>query len=85
MFKYTLYTKKGSSTHQADLVAYLYTKEDRQMTMTTYADKHQIVRQTARRDLNELITIGLIEEKKSGREIFFTLKSHKAVEKYIES
>ncbi|QZT35661.1 hypothetical protein K5X82_10040 [Halosquirtibacter xylanolyticus] len=55
------------------------------MTMTTYADKHQIVRQTARRDLNELITIGLIEEKKSGREIFFTLKSHKAVEKYIES
>ncbi|MDC1105384.1 Fic family protein [Prolixibacteraceae bacterium] len=77
--------KKGLSTRQADLVAYLYTEEDRHITMTTFGDKHQIVRQTARRDLNELITIGLIEEKKSGREIFFTLKSHKAVEKYIKN
>ena len=75
--------EKGMSKRQADLLGYLYSKEESSVSLQQYAKKHDIVRQTARKDLTELVKLDLIIEEKKGKTIVFKVKSKSSVEKYI--
>ncbi len=76
---------KGLNKRQADLIGWLYAKPSRKTNIKGYSDRHDVVRQTARKDLNELINLGLIEEEKEGREIRVILVSKNIVIKYLET
>ena len=74
---------KGLNKRQADLVGYLYTKENGKVNIASYSKKHEVVRQTARKDLNELVNAGLISEDKNGRNVVFRISSKEQVDKFI--
>jgi len=74
---------KGMNRRQADLLGFLYIREITEINITTYAKKHNIVRQTARRDLKELVNAGLLNEQKNGRNVLFTLISKSKVEQFL--
>jgi len=76
---------KGLSKRQADLVGYLYIKEQTSVSMKEYASKHDIVRQTARKDLNDLVRLNLIEEGKRGKNVVFKIAQKKGVDKYLSN
>lgn len=76
--------EKKMSKRQADIVAYLYVNKDRRVPMAAYAKKHDIVRQTARKDLSDLVAAGLLAEGKSGRNIVFGVLSKEAVDAYLQ-
>jgi Fic family protein len=65
---------KGLKKRQADLVGYLYLKPQNKMTLNEYANKHQIVRQTASKDMNELIKMGILLEDKSSKPYVYCIK-----------
>lgn len=75
---------KGLTKRQADLMGYFYEKPENRVSITMYANGHEIVRQTARKDLNELKNIGLIKEEKNGREVLFSITSVEALMKYLD-
>lgn len=75
---------KGLNKRQADLIGYLYTKNDGMVNITSYSQKHNVVRQTARKDLNELVNAGLLNEEKQGRDIVFKITSLDKLDKYLE-
>jgi Fic family protein len=75
--------EKGMSKRQADLLGHLYTKENSVVSLQQYAKKHEIVRQTARKDLSELVKLDLIIEEKKGKSIIFRIKSKSDVEKFL--
>lgn len=77
--------EKGLSKRQADLISYLFVNANSFIALQTYSTKHNIVRQTARKDVNQLIQLGLITEEKQGKEITFTLTSEKALDAFINS
>lgn len=74
---------KGLNKRQADLVSHLYSKEDAHVNISSYSARHEVVRQTARKDLNELIRIGLITEEKSGRDIVIKMLSKGKVDNFL--
>ncbi len=76
---------KGMNKRQADLLAYLYTKKNVEINITTYAAKNEIVRQTARKDLKELVNAGLITEYKDGRNVIFKISSKDKVNQFLEN
>lgn len=82
LIAYKLLTK-GLNKRQADLMAHLYTREDANVNISTYSLRHDVVRQTARKDLNELINIGLISEEKLGRDIVIKIISNQKVDKFL--
>ena len=75
---------KGLNKRQADLLGFLFLKDKNNVTLSSYAEKHEIVRQTASRDLNELIKLGLIVEDKSSKPFKYSLHSKKAISEYIK-
>lgn len=75
---------KGLHKRQADLIGYLYTKKKSNVNISTYSHKHDVVRQTARKDLNELINIGLLKEEKDGRNVIFSITSKEKIDSYLE-
>lgn len=75
--------KKGMSKRQADLLGYLYSKEIATISLQQYAKKNDIVRQTARKDLSELVKLNLIIEEKKGKAIVFCIKSKSDIEKFL--
>lgn len=75
--------EKGLNKRQADLVSHLYSKEDAHVNISLYSSRHEVVRQTARKDLNELIRMGLIGEQKSGRDIVIKLLSRAKVDNFL--
>lgn len=77
--------QKGLHKRQADLIGYLYSKTTNKVNISSYSDKHDVVRQTARKDLNELERLGLIEEEKIGRNVLFKLTSNDKVDLFLES
>ena len=76
--------EKGMSKRQADLLGYLYSKESAAVSLQQYAIKHDIVRQTARKDLSHLVKLNLLIEEKKGKSIVFRVKSKSAVEKFLD-
>lgn len=75
---------KGLNKRQADLIGFLYLKYKNNITLNSYAEKHKIVRQTASKDINELIKLGLIIEDKSTKPFKYSLHSKKVVSDFIE-
>ncbi len=75
--------EKGLNKRQADLVSHLYSKEDANVNISLYSSRHEVVRQTARKDLNELIRMGLIGEQKSRRDIVINLLSTAKVDNFL--
>ncbi|MEC4114870.1 Fic family protein [Myroides pelagicus] len=75
---------KGLNKRQADLVGFLYLKEKNNITLSSYAEKHEVVRQTASKDLSELIKLGLLVEDKSTKPFKYTLQSRKAISDFIK-
>lgn len=77
--------ERGLNKRQADLIGYLFTKEGRKVNISAYSKKHSIVRQTARKDLEELLGIGLLIDEKDGRNRIFILHSKESVDHFLES
>lgn len=75
---------KGLNKRQADLVGYLFLKEENMITLNSYSHRHNIVRQTASKDLNELIRLGFIIEDKSTKPYKYSLKNKEQIEDYIK-
>lgn len=77
--------EKGMSRRQSDLLGFLYSKEESSVSLQQYAKKHNIVRQTARRDLTELVRLDLIIEEKKGKSIVFRIKSKSDIEQFLRN
>ncbi len=75
---------KGLNKRQSDVVGYLFLKSKNSITLNSYKDRHGIVRQTASKDLNELIKLGLIVEDKSTKPYKYSLKSMEAIDNFIK-
>lgn len=73
----------GLNKRQADLIAYLYIKDERSINISTYSIKYEIVRQTAKADLEELKTKGLLKSDKVGREVIYQLISKSQVDRFL--
>lgn len=75
---------QGLNKRQSDLMGYLFLKSKNTITLNSYSKKHDIVRQTASKDLNELIKLGLIEEDKSTKPYKYSLISKEAIANFIK-
>ena len=75
--------EKGLNKRQSDVLGYLFLKNEKSITLNSYSKKHDIVRQTASKDLSELIKLGLIFENKSTKPYKYSLKSKEAIENFI--
>lgn len=75
---------KGLNKRQADLLGYLYLKIKNTITLNAYAKKHEIVRQTASKDLNELIKMGLVIENKSSKPYTYNIPNRDIIDRFIE-
>ncbi|MBV7440524.1 Fic family protein [Weeksellaceae bacterium TAE3-ERU29] len=73
--------EKGLNTRQADLISYLYFKDKKTVTLNFYSEKYDIVRQTASKDLSELVKLNLIKEDKSTKPFKYNLLNSKSVVK----
>lgn len=71
-FMYTL-IKKGFSKRQSDLLGYLLFKPKATITIPLYSKRHDIVRQTASRDLTELEERGILIKSKDGKSVNYHL------------
>lgn len=74
----------GLNKRQADLIGFLYLKEKNSVTLNSYADKHEIVRQTASKDLNQLVKLGLILKDRYTKPFKYTLHSKKQIAEFID-
>ena len=70
---------KGLNKRQADSIGYLSLKNTHSISLKSYSEKYKVVRQTASKDLNELIKLGLISENRSTKPFSYTLKSKQAI------
>lgn len=75
--------KRGFTERTSDLMAYIYMKPNSRITIGGYSDKHRIVRQTASKDLINLVEIGILEKFKDGKNYFFKLKNKSEIENLI--
>ncbi|MGD1846978.1 MAG: Fic family protein, partial [Salibacteraceae bacterium] len=75
--------QKGFNKRQGTLIGALYTQVYKSVNISTYAELHQVVWQTARKDLEELSKAGLIQAFKSGREMHFRLTTTKSVDAFL--
>lgn len=75
--------QKGLNKRQADLLGFLYLKETKNITLNLYAEKHKIVRQTASKDLSELMKMGLLQENKSAKPYTYSIVNRKLIEEFI--
>jgi Fic family protein len=76
--------EKGLNKRQADLLGYLYLKEKNNITLKSYSDKHKIVRQTASKDLNELIKFGLINEDRSTKPYNYKIEKREKIDAFLK-
>lgn len=66
-------TQRGLNKRQADLLGYLFIKPKAIITIPVYSKRHDIVRQTASRDLTELEEKGIISKSKDGKMMVYQL------------
>ena len=58
-------------------------KERNNVTLKSYSDKHKIVRQTASKDLNELIKFGLLKEDRSTKPYHYRIENKGIIDNFI--
>lgn len=76
--------EKGLNKRQADLLGYLYLKGKNIATLKSYSDRHEIVRQTASKDLNELIKLGLLKEDRSTKPHQYKIENKSIIDNYLK-
>ena len=79
------FIKIGFNNRQADLLGYLYLKETETMTLKAYSEKHHVVRQTASKDLNELVKMGLIKEERGTKPYGFKIESKTNLDQFLSN
>ena len=75
-------TLSGFNKRQADLLGYLFIKPKAKITIPVYSERHDIVRQTASRDLTDLEEKGLITKSKDGKNIIYQLIDKEKIKSY---
>lgn len=75
----------GLNKRQADLLGHLYLQATHYITLKTFAEKHQIVRQTASKDLQELIKFGLLQEDRSTKPYQYKVENPAVIDQFIRS
>lgn len=75
---------KGFNKRQSDLLGYLFTKPKANITISVYSRKHDIVRQTASRDLTELEGKGLLKKYKDGKMLIYKLTTRETITELVE-
>lgn len=76
-------TQKGFNKRQSDLLGYLYIKPEAKITIPIYSKKHDVVRQTASRDLNYLEEKGIIHKSKDGKNMIYQLVNVEKIMDYL--
>lgn len=71
--------ENGLNKRQADLLGYLFIKPKAIITIPVYSKRHDIVRQTASRDLVELEERGIISKAKDGKMMVYQLIDTEAI------
>lgn len=74
---------RGLNKRQADVLTYLFYSGQSKVTLNDYAGKNEIVRQTAKKDLSELMKLGLIREDKTSKPYQYTLTSKESLTNFI--
>ncbi|MBE7645085.1 cell filamentation protein Fic [Tenacibaculum finnmarkense genomovar ulcerans] len=74
---------KGFNKRQADLLSYLVLKPKLNITISIYSKKHNIVRQTATRDLIDLENKGILSKFKDGKSMIYQLINIEMINKYL--
>lgn len=72
-------SKKDYNKRQADLLGYLFVKPKANISINDYAKKHDVVRQTASRDLQDLEKRGFLLKIKDGKNTLYKLINREAV------
>jgi Fic family protein len=73
----------GLNKRQADILGYLYLKEGNNITLKSYSNKFNIVRQTASKDLNELIKMSLIKENRTSKPYNYSIENRNIIDNFI--
>ena len=76
-------TKNGFNKRQADLLGYLFVKPTSDISITAYSKKHDVVRQTASKDLADLEERGILYKFKEGKSTIYKLVNKKVIQNYI--
>jgi Fic family protein len=76
-------TQKGFNKRQADLLGYLFIKPKAKITVPIYSKKHDIVRQTATRDLADLEKKEIIIKSKDGKTMIYELIDIEKIGNYL--
>ncbi|WP_412983934.1 Fic family protein [Pontimicrobium sp. IMCC45349] len=76
-------TQKGFNKRQADLLGYLFIKPKAKITVPIYSKRHEIVRQTASRDLTDLEEKGIIFKSKDGKTMVYELIDIEKIGNYL--
>ena len=76
--------EKGLNKRQSDLLGYLFIKPDANITVPVYSKKHDIVRQTASRDLLELEDKGILIKHKDGKTLVYKLTTLEKIAELID-
>lgn len=71
-FMYSL-IGKGFNKRQSDLLGYLFVKPKATITIPIYSKRHDVVRQTASRDLTELEELGVLIKGRDGKSVTYRL------------
>jgi Fic family protein len=76
-------TQNGFNKRQADLLGYLFIKPKAKMTVPVYSKSHDIVRQTASRDLTDLVERGILIKNKDGKMMVYKLVDTEKIKNYL--
>ncbi|APQ18633.1 Fic family protein [Maribacter hydrothermalis] len=76
--------KSDFNKRQADLLSYLFIKPISEITIQAYSSKHDVVRQTASRDLTDLEERGFLVKLKDGKNIVYKLTNRARIDEYLE-
>lgn len=76
--------QQNFNKRQSDLLGYLYLKPEKEISISEYGKRNDVVRQTASKDLLELVNRGLLYQFKDGKSIVFKLVSKKEISKLLD-
>ncbi|MGY6649734.1 Fic family protein [Wenyingzhuangia sp. IMCC45574] len=77
--------QKGLNKRQADLIGYFYMKPKNSITLKDYSEKNEIVRQTASKDIKELVKLGFVTENKRNKPIRYNLIDKTNIDTFINN
>lgn len=75
--------ERGLNKRQADLMGFLPYRDTASVTLKEYAEKNDVVRQTASKDLGELVRFGLLAMDRSGKPYRYALADRGAIDAFL--